>query len=140
MEIKLFPSISTPSQLNNNLEFYMGIGLTGGTALTEEGNNYVTYLKDSMGVFQLNDSISRINYAVGINNYKSTQFGLVPYGGILFMPDKLFSAEFEVSAPIVYESKIPTTSAYKPSSGIYFNILFAVNLIINFDFNFNDDE
>ncbi|GDX51278.1 hypothetical protein LBMAG27_03250 [Bacteroidota bacterium] len=127
-------------KVNNNLEFYVGIGLTGGSSVTEEGNNYVTYLKDSLGVFQLNDSISRINYQVGINNYKSTQFGLVPYGGILFMPDKLFSAEFEMSAPIVYQSKILTTAAYKPSSGIYFNILFAVNLIINFDLNFNDDE
>ena len=124
---------------NNNLEFYVGIGITGGTVVAEEGNNYVTYHKDSVGVFQLNDSISRINYRVGINNYKATQFGLVPYGGILFMPDKLFSASFEVSAPLIYESKIPATSAYKPSTGIYFNMLFSFNLIINFDLNFSDD-
>lgn len=125
---------------NNNLEFYVGIGLTGGTAITEEGNNYVTYQKDSLGVFHLNDSISRIKHPIGANNYHSTQFGLVPYGGILFMPDKLFSAEFEMSAPILFESKFPNTSSYKPSSGIYFNLLFAVNLIINFDLNFNDDD
>ncbi|TSA50545.1 MAG: hypothetical protein D4R43_02135 [Sphingobacteriales bacterium] len=127
-------------KVNNNLEFYVGIGFTGGSSLTEEGNNYVTYLKDSIGIFQLNDSISSINFPVGVNNYKSTQFGIVPYRGILFMPDKLFSAEFEVSAPIVYESKIPRTSAYKHSSGIYFNMLFSINIILNFDLNFNDDE
>lgn len=127
-------------KVNQKLEFFIGVGITGGSSKTEEGYNYVTYLKDSTGAFHLNDSISGINYPEGKNNYRCTKVGLVPHGGLLFIPDKLFSAEFEVSAPFIYESKIPTTSASKPGSGIYFNLLFSVNLILNFDLGFKNEE
>ncbi|MEI7803485.1 MAG: hypothetical protein WCI97_12600 [Bacteroidota bacterium] len=121
---------------NRNVEFYVGAGLTFGTNQSRVGYNYITYQKDTTGALILNDSLTKIYYPGIKGNYKIYRVGVVPYGGFLFMPDKVFSLGFEARAPFVYESKTPLLSTEAPSNGVYFNLFFSVNLILNFDLNF----
>ncbi len=123
-------------QHNDNIEFYVGAALTAGSIRAQQGYNDVTYNRDSLGILMMNDSLSQIYHQGTIGNYRKYKVGVTPYCGFLFLPDKVFSLAFETSAPFVYEQKIPFNSFEKNSSGVYFNLLFSINLIVNFDMNF----
>ncbi|HAP01512.1 MAG TPA: hypothetical protein DCQ93_06255 [Bacteroidetes bacterium] len=124
---------------SDHAEFYGGVGIYGGTVLHNEGHNNVTYLKDSLGVFQFNDSLSLITYIDSSKSFNGTQYGLIPYTGFMFNPNEIISMGVELSLPVLYNSTL-TLNEMKKNNSFYFDTRISLHLILNFDLLFEQSE
>lgn len=123
------------SNADKNIELFSGLGIKGGTTHHDHGNTSIAYAKDSSGNYIFNDSLSYNSAEFLMNNsFKEYNIGIIPYAGILLMPDKTLSIDFQVSFPMSYSWKIPSSSSVKRSFSFGTEMLYSINIILNFNF------
>ncbi len=128
------------SNQDKNIELFSGFGIKGGTTHHDHGNTTVAYLKDSTGNFVFSDSLSYNSALFLMNNsFKEYNIGIIPYAGVLLMPDKTLSIDFQVSFPMSYNWKIPSNPDVKRSFSFGTEMLYSINIILNFNFLSNPD-
>ncbi len=123
------------SSADKSIELFSGIGLRGGATHHDHGSHTLVYSKDTLGNFNYSDSLSYSSPQFLLtNSYKQYTVGLLPYAGVLFMPNKVLSIDLQISFPLSYTWKIPASSAIKRSFGFSTEMLYSINIILNFNF------
>lgn len=128
------------SSPDKSIELFSGLGISGGATHHDQGSNTLVYLKDTLGNFNFSDSLSYFSPDFLLkNSYKQYTVGLLPYAGVLFMPNKVLSIDLQISFPLSYTWKIPASSDIKRSFGFNTEMLYSINMILNFNFKENSD-
>ena len=124
-----------PTYNPRGFEVITGIGLNGG--YVKNHNYYIDniFLPDSTGTFKFIDSLSHTSKQIDAFTYEGFRFGFTPYFGLNYMAANLFTLGAEVYAPFTCTLKNPYQSDLPSSTLFGFNLVYSLDLIVNFNFH-----